>query len=431
MRKSFGWSVAVLGLVSIGALMACSAKYSAQNNGLVVVPSRADNVVETFSLNLGNGSVSQINNPGFPFQNGLFSSVVLHPTLSVAYMLILQDPTLPGSIECNSAPPPKTACIAVSQIASDGKLAGPALVSLNTEANCNNVVPVAMAIDSTGKYLFVADSATSSSCPGAVSVFSIDSAGNLTEVSGSPFALPVQPGGQTASASALAVTPTVYPYEYAVCQQQAAPTTENLYVTDSVDYVVVNYSVNLSSGALTPVLSGTVYGVPTGAVPDGVAVDPCNRFLYVANEQGNSVSAYVICSAVSVILNCPSADFSLQPVANSPFATGDAPGPVAVDAYGNFVYVVATGSNYINAFRIASGTGALSPLTPATYALSTSLGQITGANAIAIRSDDSFLFVSNSTPSTLSEFGIVPATGTLSPVGSISTLNYPSGVAVK
>jgi 6-phosphogluconolactonase (cycloisomerase 2 family) len=435
MRKSLGWTAGILTLVAIGVTIACSGKYSAQNNGLIVVPSRADNVVQTFSLNLSNGGVSQINNPSFPFQNGLFDAVVLHPTLSVAYMLILQDPTLANSIECNNMPPPETACIAVSQIASDGKAAAPTMVSFNTEgASCSGVVPVAMAVDSAGKYLFVADSVTSGSCPGAVSVFSIDSAGNLTEISGSPFVLPTQPGGQTASASALAVTPTIYPNQYAVCQQQAGPSTENLYVTDSVNYVVLNYSVNLSSGALTLVPPTTSpdapTGVATGAVPSGVAVDPCNRFLYVANEQGNTVSAYMICSAVSINLNCPVANFSLNAVANSPFATGYAPGPLAVDAYGNFLYVVATGSSYINAFRMSSSTGALSPITPATYALSTALGQISGANSIAIRNDDSFLFVANSNSETLSEFGVVPSTGTLSPLGAVSTFNYPSGVAV-
>jgi hypothetical protein len=452
MRKSLGWTVAILGLVTIGASIACSAKYSAQNNGLIVVPSRADQVVQTFSLNLSNGSATQINNPGFPVINGFLASIILNPVGSFAYMIVNQNPASSGS----------ATGIAASQIASDGKVAGPTLVSLNNTAPsvtgpCNQtvqvtptpVVPQALAIDSAGKYLFVADSVTSGqiqqpySCngttvttvavPGTVSVFSVNGT-SLTEVAGSPFALPVVQGTQAASASALAVTPTIYPNEYAVCAQQTASTTENLYVTDSVNYVVVNYSVNTSTGVLTIVPTAATEGVPTGTVPSGVAVDPCNRFAFVANAsgaQGNSVSAYTICSAVSVSLDCPAADFSLHPVPNSPFATGLAPGPLSVDAYGNFLYVVATGSSYINAFRISSATGALSPLTPATYALTTALGQDSGANSIVIRSDDSFLFVANSNAETLSEFGVVPETGGLSPVSPVSTFNYPSGVAVK
>ena len=454
MWKSLGWIVGILALVAMGATLACSAKYSAQNNGLIVVPSRADNVVQTFSLNLSNGSTSPINNPNFPYIHGFLSSIILNPTGSFVYMIVNQNPADPAS----------TTGIATAQIASDGKVAAPTVVSMNPTAPTVNapcgsttvpgvqvtptaVVPQALTIDLGGKYLFVADVFWTDAqtqpymcngsmitatvpVPGTVSVFSVNGT-TLTEVAGSPFTLPVQ-STATASASAVAVTPTVYPNEYAVCAQQAAPTSENLYVTDSANYTVLNYSVNLSSGVLSLVpVSSTVMGVSTGTVPAGVAVDPCNRFLYVANEQGNSVSAYTICSAVNISLDCTVADFSLHPVANSPFATGYAPGPLAVDAYGNFLYVVATGSSYINAFRISSSTGALSPLSPTTYALSTALGQNSGANSIAIRNDDSFLFVANANAETLSEFGVVPATGTLSPMGSVSTFNYPSGVAVK
>lgn len=444
MRRKLTWTLAVLGLVFTGAWMACTAKYSAQYNGLVVVPSRDDQVLQSFSLNLSNGEAVQINNPSFPLINGVLASIILNPAGDYAFTIITSNPSLAGS----------STGIGSSQIVSDGKLTGPTLKPLNNAKVTvpNNptpesvpVNPVALAIDSAGKYLFVADSATMDSAgnqvPGAVSVFSIGGNGNLTEVGGSPFVLPVNgiaaspPNPCTAtfkcsSASALAVTPTIYPTQYAVCQLQSAPSTENLYVTDSVNYVVLNYSVNLSTGALSLVpIAGTV-GVPTGTAPSGVAVDPCNRFVYVSNSVSNDVSAYTICNTVSMP-NCPLADFRLLPVTGSPYSTGDAPGPLSVDAYGNFLYVVATGSSYINAFRIGSANGSLVALSPATYATSTALGQDSGSNSIAIRSDDSFLFVANDNTQTLSEFGLAPATGTLSPESPVSTFNYPSGVAVK
>ncbi len=466
MRKRFTWFAAVLVLVSIGAVMACSTKYAASTNGLVIVPSEAGGptesgnlggpAMETFSIDLENGGVAQINNVNGPPIPGLPGQVLIDPAGSYAYVIVTQNPVQSGSVTG----------IASFQIASDGKLASPTTAGFNPSttgtATCVTtvngvtttqqipvavnapVVPTAMAIDSAGKVLFVADVATSGqgtytcngtsvtgSVPvaGAVSVFTVSS-GSLTEVAGSPFALPAENGGSIPSASALAVTHTTFPVQYAPCSQNGAPTAEDLYVTDAVNYVVLNYSVNLSTGVLTLVPMPASMGVATGTVPSGVTVDPCNRFVYVANSNPDpSVSAYTMCSVISVNQNCETVDYHLQPVTGSPYAIspGDNPGPIAVDSYGSFLYVVATGSDLIYGFKIGSSNGSLSPLTPATAATGI------GPNSIAIRGDDSFVFVANNSSSTLSEYAVVPATGALSPQNTIgiSTFDTPSGVAVK
>jgi 6-phosphogluconolactonase len=408
MRTRFTWIVAILALVAVGVLMACSTKYSAANNGLVVVPSQGEAVMDSFSLDLSNGHISEINNVNGPPTPGLPTSVILDPAGAFAYVIVYQNAALSNSVTG----------IASYQIASDGKLAYIATTPLTN--------PVAIAMDSAGKFLFVANG-----IEGTVSVFTIGSNASLSEVSGSPFALPAELGGNAPSASALAVTPTVYPQAYAVCSGFTPPTTENLYVTDSVNYVVLNYSVDPSAGtlALAPV-SLTLPGVSTGSVPSGVTVDPCDRFAYVANasgSNGNSVSAYTICSAVNVAAQppCLQADYSLHPAAVLPYPVGDSPGPMAVDAYANYLYVVDTGSNEISSFKISSATGTLSALTPATVAAGL------GANSIAIRSDDSWMFVANITAATVSQYAITPSTGALLPQEAFSTDNYPSGVAVK
>jgi 6-phosphogluconolactonase (cycloisomerase 2 family) len=415
MRIRLTWIVAILALVSIGVLMACGAKYSSSANGLVVVPSQGSAVMESFSLDLANGRVTSINNVNGPPTPGLPQSVILDPAGDFAYVIVQQNAAVNDSVTG----------IASFSIAPDGKLA---LVGTAQMTN-----PVAIAMDSAGKLLFVANGSE-----GTVSVFSIGSGGSLTEVAGSPFPLPVPVGGQNPGASALAVTPTIYPVEFAYCSGFTAPATENLYVTDSANYLILNYSVDPSAGTLSPVpVSPGVPGLATGSVPDGVAVDPCNRFVYVSNGSGsnsNSVSAYTICSAVNLVSqqqNCPSPpDFSLHPVTATPYVAGDNPGPLAVDAYGAFLYVVDTGSSQVSAFRISPTTGALTALSPAF--VSTGLGP----NSIAIRSDDSFMFVANfGSPTvgaqTISEYAITPATGTLTPEPLVSTFNYPSGVAVK
>ena len=444
MRTRFTWIVAILALVSIGFVMACSTKYSSSSNGLVVVPTQGSSVMETFSLDLSNGHAAQINNVNGPPITGLSKSVILDPAGTFVYVLVTQNPTLPAG-------PTNITGIATFKVASDGKLGSISGQTLNGESiyvnGQNNPpetvpsVPVALTMDSAGKFIFVADSATVDSSgnqiPGAVSVFSVGSDAGLSEVANSPFVLPVNgvnamfpaPCPSTfscSSASALAVTPTVFPVEFAACSGVAPPATENLYVADSLSYVLLNYSVDPAAGTLTlKAVSTTVAGVATGSVPSGVAVDACNRFVYVANAGpgANNVSAYTICSAVSQ--TCLQGDYSLLPVPGSPYPVGDLPGPIAADAYGNFLYVVNTGSSTISAFRMSPATGTLTALSPPTVATNS------GSNSIAIRSDDSWLFVANFTSGNVSQYAITPATGVLTPQAPITTLNYPSGVAVK
>jgi hypothetical protein len=431
--------LAVTALIATAVLVACSAKYASTSNGLVVVSTQGSAVMDTFSLDLGNGHMTQIFNSAGPPTSGVPTTVVLAPGGSFAYVLLTASKDLTGS----------STGIGAFPVASDGKLgASAATTPLNPEiitlpGNQTEkvpAVPTAMIIDSAGKFLFLSDSSTADSSarfiPGAVSVFSIGSGGGLTEVTNSPFVLPIGGPNTTnptpcpasvtcSSASALAITPTIYPPAYALCSGNAPPTTENLFVTDSVSYTVLNYSVG-STGALTLVpSSSSVAGVATGTVPSGVTVDPCNRFVYVSNGQPNdTVSAFTMCSMVSLPL-CPVADFHLIPVVGSPFVAG--PGPVAliVDPLAAYLYVLDQGENAIRPYKISTTTGALTPLSPATVATNSY------PTSIAIRSDDSWMFVTNLNQANLSQYAITPATGALSPQPPVQTDNNPWGVAVK
>ena len=405
MRKRFTWFVAALVLVSFG-LLACSVKYSPNNDALLVSPSQGLAVMQSFSVDLQNGHVSQIYNVNGPPTEGIPTQVVLDPQGEHAYVILQQNVAVPGG-SING--------IATYNILSDGKLANIGTVTLPA-------APLALAMDSSGKFLFVA-------VGGSVYVYSIGPNATLAQV-GKPTALPAQPGAQGAPiASALAVTPTVYPSQFAFCSAATPPTTEYLYVTDSVNYVVLNYSIS-SSGGLTLVpfstTSGSPSGAPTGTVPSGIAVDPCNRFAYVSNASpNNSVSAYRICSVASLAASCPTANFSLQPITASPYPAGDDPGPLLVDPYGKYLYVLDTGSNQISGYSIGSATGALTAFTGAPIATNLE------PTSIAIRKDDSWLFVSNLNSANISEYAITQATGVLVPQPPITSFNYPSSVAVK
>jgi hypothetical protein len=456
MRTRFTWIVAILALAAIGFLMSCSTKYSSSNNGLVVSPSYGSLVMESFSLDLGNGHISEINNVNGPPTPGLPGAVILDPAGAYAYVATTINCT-PQNLAANTSLSAVQGAIVTYQVASDGKLSAgsinylpgnPAYPSTfptcglddSTNPNGGNL-PSGMAIDKSGKFLFVATAeetanyttntnttpvstnATLNSL--GVVVYSIGSNATLTQVAGSPFALPAQ-DGPTPNASALAVSSTAYPPLYSPCSLNTPPTTENLYVTDSVNNLVLNYSVNTSTGALAPVpLLNSAPGMGTGTLPTGVAVDPCNRFVYVSNSTSNSVSAYSVCSTVSIPKNCQNADYSLQAVSGSPFAVspGDGPGPLAVDAFGNSLYVVDATSAEVSGFHISASSGSLT--SAGTYPAGLN------PNSIAVRSDDSFVFVANFNSSTISQYAITLSTGNLSPESSFGTLNNPTGVAVK
>jgi len=416
MSTRFAWLLGVVALVAIGVLVACGTTYNSSSDGLVLVGNQGSAAIQTFSFNLGNGHISAVYNstsstvastcilPGLP------SSLVLDPAGAYAYAII------------NKA----TACDTPTTTTINGILAFK-VNSGGTLTMVGQVVPdpspVALAMDSAGKFLFVAEG-------GGVNSYTI-SGGTLTPVQSS-FTLPaaIQPPNFVA----LAATPTVLPKnglsgQNSVCSAPGnnPPTSEYLYAVDSVNNVIVEFGVNTSTGALTN--AGPTVPPSTGSVPMGVAVDPCNRFVYVANNQSNTINAWKLCSVVSVQQGCPNADGSLVTVSGSPFSlTGggaNEPGPMLVDPFGGSLYVVGTGSGTVSAFRIAPVSGGLTPGNPATV--------VTGLRptSIAIRSDDSWLFVTNHDSGSISQYSITPASGALTPQVATTTDNYPWGVAVK
>jgi 6-phosphogluconolactonase (cycloisomerase 2 family) len=419
MSTRFGWLLGVVALVSIGLLVACGTTYNASSDGLVLIGSQGSAAIQTFTFNLGSGHISSVYNstdatvadtcllPGIP------SSMILDPAGTYAYAILTANDACKGS----------TTGIQAFKVNSSGSL-----TAVGSIADPN---PIALAIDSAGKFLFVAEGLGG----GGVESFAIGSGGSLTQVA--PTFTPLTPF-QVPNFSALAVTPTVFPaiglsgVQNAVCSGPGnnPPTSEYLYVADSVNDVVWEFGVDMSTGALTnPGISTSVPSFATGSVPSGVAVDPCDRFVYVANYQSDNVSGYTICNGLSTQdpNNCPVVpDDSLWPIAGSPFSlTGSTfPGPMVMDPYGNTVYVL-DGSGAVSILRVATVSGSLTAGSPATVA--------TGANpkSIAIRSDDSWLFVTNFTAGTLSYYSVTPASGSLTPQLAITTDNYPWGVAVK
>ena len=465
MSNRLAWLLGIGVLVLIGLLLACGSSYNSASDGLLVVGSQGSGLLETFSFSLASGHVAEISNPVSDTSSvtcalkGQPSSLVLDPSGAFAYAIV------DGNSSCGTAD--NSFSIQAFTVSSSGTIAtSGSPVSLNA-ANvqiCESVnggpntlvpqtgvpvSPVIMTIDSAGKYLFVADSFNSITvtingaptllpAPGAISVFSV-SGGSLTEVSGSPFTVPASCAA-VADFSALAVTPTVFPgtgvnqIQNAVCSVTTPPTSEFLYVADkSNNNAVWQFAVNSSTGALAALATGSLpTSVPVGTTPLGLAVDPCNRFVYASNELTNNISAFTMCNgSATQSLSCsqpgnPLPAGTLVPVAGSPFsvsAGANGPGPSVVDPFGNYLYVIETLSNQVSPFKINQATGGLTSQSVAATGLQ--------PTALAIRSDDNWLFVTNYNAATVSQYAVTPATGALSGQPVIQTDNYPSGIAVK
>jgi hypothetical protein len=448
MSKRFGLLGMMLGLVLAGLLLACGSNYNSSTDGLLVVGSQGSGLLETFSFTLNNGHVSAIaNSPNDTSSqtcvlHGLPGAIVTDPNGTYAYAIISENSACSGS---------KTG-LAAFQLSSGGNITqvggltafAQESVTVNGTIEKLDVVPYSMSRDSAGKFMFVADRATTDTTgiavPGAISVFSIGSGGALTEVAGSPFLTPT--AALPADVVSVAASPTTFPgvgingTVNSVCSLpgNTPPTSEYLYAVDAKNYGVWEFQVDTSSGVLgNPPGGSQAAFFAADQVPMGVAVDPCNRFVYVSDFVTNKISGYTLCGAVNASIGCPHADGSLVQISNSPFPlTGSAngPGPIAVDPFGNNVYVVGTLSNTVSEFKISSVTGGLAALTPAT--VQTGAGPV----SITIRADDNWMFVANygslgQGGSTVSQYSITPATGALSVLPAIDTDNLPWGVAVK
>jgi 6-phosphogluconolactonase len=243
--------------------------------------------------------------------------------------------------------------------------------------------PRGLVTDASGKFLFVADFNSNE-----ISVFNIGSSGALTRVTGSPFFvvggsspafLLLHPSGNflyasnlnspTGAISAFSINATTgaltqisgSPFPTAgsspgPSMMASDPTGKFLYVslsgTANANNQVAAFTVNSSTGALTPIASP----VTVGRDPQGLAVTPDGKFLFIANLLDNTISAFSIDATSGV----------LTPITGSPFTANNAPFRVAIDPSGKFLDVTNNVGGDISVFTINASTnastGLLSPI---------------------------------------------------------------------
>jgi 6-phosphogluconolactonase len=230
---------------------------------------------------------------------------------------------------------------------------------------------------------------------GSISAYSVNSStGALTALAGSPIALP------GAGTNALA-------------EIKVDPSGKFLYVVnDGLTGAVYAYAINASDGSLTAV-AGSPF--PAGVGSFSLTFDASGTHLYTANAFDNNgvgvgtISAYSLDTSTGV----------LTPLANSPYTiAGTDPEPTQIVRAGNFLYVTDQNNNCVEAFAIASGTGALTQNVPGSP-FATDVGPF----SLAVDPSGSVLYTNNG--------GAIPP-GQFMGAGSISafTINATTGALI-
>lgn len=175
-----------------------------------------------------------------------------------------------------------------------------------------------------------------------------------------------------------------------------AASARSVYVTNNTDGTVSTFAADPGTGVLSPDPAPTT---GTGNGPEGVALTPDARYLYVADRSGPTVSGYSV-----------AASGALTELPGSPFPAGGAPSGLSATADGRFLYVAEGGGGGIRGFAIGSD-GALTPLPGSPW--STGPGSIT----VATSPDSKLLYAVDEPGNDLDGFAI-GEDGSLTPLAA-------------
>lgn len=257
-----------------------------------------------------------------------------------------------------------------------------------------------MVADPLGRFAYVANLVSNASGPSSISMYTIDhSTGILTPTTPATVATGWFPQGVAID-----------------------PQGRFVYTANSDDATVSMFTVNQTTGVLSPTTPASVsVTIPSSMLssPGFLTVDPTGRFLYVTTylSEGAAVFMYSINQTTGV----------LTPTSPATVYTGGTPFQVLVAPNGKFAYVVNNltndnGSNGVWEYTVDSTTGVLTPTAQ------TAVASGNGPTEIAIDPSSRFAYVVNRDDNTISMYVIDPTTGNLArnstaanPAGTIAT----------
>jgi 6-phosphogluconolactonase len=182
------------------------------------------------------------------------------------------------------------------------------------------------------------------------------------------------------------------------------PSKNFVYVANSTSNRVTGYSLNHSTGVLTPV--GTaITPTPVGTNPVGLGVSPNGQFLFVLNQGSSNISVFSIDTARGL----------LTEIAGSPFAVPATAKFITVSPVANFVYLSNGSAGTISVFSFGS-SGALTEIAGSPFS-SPAGATIPNIAGTTIDAKGQFLYAADSANNGVAAFSIA-ASGGLTPVAA-------------
>lgn len=372
---------------------------TATGTGFMWVVSLGDQMVTSFNIDLSTGVASQVGT-GVPTGLGPIA-IALTPNATALFVANRDDNT-----------------ISAYSLNSDGSLNVPC-----STANCNVVTaspvagtPLSLAVDPSGKFLFVANQANQGlfpppNTPDTISVFSIQgtaltAVGSFASTGNGPAALAASPSGNFLYvANAFTSTLSILSYDG-----------NGVLTEDLTSPVSLCTNCTNPTGLTFSRCAGTTTvttNCPTAAPP---------AYLYVANNGSSNLSIYSAC--IQVTTACPTANGTLSEISGSPVGAGPHPVSFLVNPARNQLYAVDTSVNQVSEYQYNPATGLLTFLSPATASTGTS--PLTGG----ITSDGNWAFIPNNGASNVSGYSIGPG-GQLATGTAITLVGQPSAVLIR
>jgi 6-phosphogluconolactonase len=209
------------------------------------------------------------------------------------------------------------------------------------------------------------------------------------------------------------------------------PSSRFAYVTNTSNNAVSEYALDSTTGLLTP-LPGSPFIVPNGGngAPLAIACSPFGATLFVTNRNADTVSALAISAQAQDA-------GTLTNFSGSPLSTGDAgaqgPVAVAVDPSNRFVYVANESGQSIAAYQF-NDANAFAPIAGPGFVFGTSDAG-SGPTSLAIEPTGRFLYATLGPASfgmqvagVVVGYQIDPSTGALSEVNVPVTVNGTSSM---
>ncbi len=445
MSKKIGGVFALMGLCALSLFLINCGNSSSRPSGLLYVLTQGNNGignnVTSFAIDLGTGYLSLINANASTCTTmtascGAPLEIVLDPIGATAFVLNQGVPSA-------SVPP----TIYGYNINSDGSFGAPTVAAPLATGD----LPMAMARDATGQFLFVLDlgsTSTPQNCPppgtlnpgnpiyagcSSISVFAM-TPGSATLTLVSQFSAAQTPYYLGRFPTALSVITFTPP--------GSATSQELLFVTSNYDPIMNNdNTVSVYSVSPTGILTEQANS-PYATNTDPISVQVVNTnqagtgtggvFVYVGSQPtaAGALEIFDLCTVVDA--NCKPSDVAsslLRPVnATAPPSVGQNPVAMLVDPTNTFLYVVCEGTSQVYGYKVSTA-GTLSILSPP-Y-MPTGSRPVSMAMHPTFDGTGEFLYTSNNAASNISGFSLSTITGSMINPFTVDTLSTPTGLAAR